>query len=202
MEYWITDGTETIYCDGDVCGLNHEGVVVMHAATTCLDKIVESSHPLSYELSSILEELTSCGDGIDQPMLRTSIGDQIDHWVKSKYLTSEEATNINEFVIKTFSLDKDLWDITNGFYDGDPRDYALEHFNWIRIAGRSVQCYRPTRENLRRIYEVMTDSDIVHAVYDYINLETFKPHKYLRNIPIEFLPDGFAKVSRECQVTY
>lgn len=174
----------------------------MHAATTCLDKIQESSHPLSYELSHILDDLLSFGDGIDTPLLRTSIADQIDNWVESKYLTSEDANDINGFVIKTFSLEKALWEITNGFYDGDPRDYALEHFNWIRIVGRSVQCYRPTRENLRRIYEVMTDPDIVLEAFNYINLETFKPHKYLRNIPIEFLPDGFAKVSRECQVTY
>lgn len=174
----------------------------MHAATTCLDKIQESSHPLSYELSHILDDLLSFGDGIDTPLLRTSIADQIDNWVESKYLTSEDANDINGFVIKTFSLEKALWEITNGFYDGDPRDYALEHFNWIRIVGKFVQCYRPTRDNLLRIYEVMADPELMGRKIDHIYLETIKPANYLSEIPLEFLPDGYEKISRLNKVTY
>lgn len=196
MEYWITDGTETIYCDGDVCDLNHEGVVVMYAATTCHDKIQESSHPLSYELSRILDDLLSFGDGLDMILLRTSIADQIDNWVDSKYLTLEDANDINGFVIKTFSLDEDLWDIANGNYSDDPRQFALERLNWIRIAGKFVQCYRPTKDNLLRIYEVMSDLEIMGRKIDYINLETSRPSSFLSEIPIEFLPDGYKKISR------
>lgn len=211
MEYWIDGDNNYTFCDGDqgIDVPNHEMVVVNTALQKLIDIFDSIEDPLLEQISNIATKLGE-DEILDTCMLRTEINDAIDDWCNAKIVTADEANDIHEAVLnrvrKQHSTEQllsmkydELCAMVLGHYDGDPRQFAVDNWNWIRVIHNNFDVRSITPTTVSRMEEFVesdegTDisSRVIRNNHHYNqdphewSIETLRPHAFITTTNFDY----------------
>ncbi len=179
-EYWY-DGNTLIYCDGDICDVNHERIVIDH---------IMSMYDLSdYVESYGLEEIT----GI--------------LYSREDLQTEEGIAEYTETYRMNINIVKDILEKTSNMTDEelsylggkkDAREYGLKYLGWIRIKKNDFETYSMDNAQLTKILNAIHEIEDIEGYSDNedgeneqtVNIEIVQTRQYYTNIPISVIENG------------
>lgn len=179
-EYWY-DGHSLQYCDGDVCDVNHERMVIDHILSNYnLDSYDEDTvkSVLIYrdELASIIDNEEDFSTSENEIILKLENDYNIDR------------DEIEDIIRASNDITKDEIDCL--FSRTDPRDYGLKHLGWIRIKGNEFDSYELNNEQIRKIGYALSkleDEGEEFSEDENINLYIFSNKSYYEDVPISVI---------------
>lgn len=132
-EYWFDEHGNAQYADGDVGDMNHE----MYVTERCGREVAEYFRLEEFDESTILDIIRhkvkdTWGDITNDPA-----DTMIKYLVTFHKLTEEDASNL---VL-----------IAYGSSSWDAREYAIEKWNWIRVAGIYIEVNKLNINTLRNV---------------------------------------------------
>jgi len=143
-EWWITDGGEAIFADGDIGDCNHEGVVIDHLVPD-LARLVDIEIDDDVDLQAFVEDFINLMD-----RRANENGTDID----------VETDLVQTQLVELYDGNKDRTDMAWACvfsYSQDAREYACKYLGWIRVAGNTIQTQTLTRSQLRRLGDGLVD---------------------------------------------
>lgn len=171
-EWWIQNG-QAIFADDMT---NHELLVIDDISRALLDSI-------GVEIDS---EYTSIAE----------YGDDITKTVKEEEgIELENQEDIENYLLANscylFDDEQQCKDAIAAAYGHiDPRDYAMKYLGWIRVAGKNVQMWHLTRENLKTLCNGLYDAKGDEPDDDDLfHVEVMATHKIFYDIPYEILKE-------------
>lgn len=189
-EYWIDETGDVTYCDGDagVDVPNHEAVAVAHAAHLVADQIASKADGVGYAIIGIIDDHME--DVIDCIALRSDICNAVDEWLQNGDITEEEADDIYGMMVDRYGVDRDLLSIITRNDRNDPRAYAVEKWDWIRVINDNFDVRTLDDEHLGRIRDFI-DEEMEHKPKT-VNIEVARHEesrvpRFLMGIPTHYL---------------
>lgn len=145
-EYWITDGGEVMYADGDIGDYNHEAHVIETLQHQIMDHFgIYDDPPYDWDevKEQIVEEILNSTDPQNQAAWQQLAESNPDQLIatclqQQGYPNAEEA----------------LYTANGG---GDAREYAMEHWGWKRVAGNYVETWTLTASDMDIIVDGITE---------------------------------------------
>lgn len=202
MEYWIDQYGDYTFCDGDA-GIdipNHEMVVVQECFTKLIDIWASHDDTLLECLVELAQPFIESEHGFtDTCLFRTSINDSIDNWLAENIITQAESDDIYGTILdrlqmrytiaELLSMNYDeVLHIAIGHFDGDPRQFAVDNWNWIRVIHKNFDVKAITPDTCRRM-ELFVESDEGQDIatrlsrrdkeFKVWNIEVQTPHTYI-----------------------
>jgi hypothetical protein len=188
-EYWLDDG-QAIFADGDVGDMNHELSVIQRATTELIDAIRESDNPKVDGLEEVLEADEEYG--IDPIGAR----DALANWADGKLgdgtdgtWTEEEVDDLYETITKALGIEEELLDVALGNM-ADARDYGLEQYGMVRMAGNSLQTFKLDRGQLEQIASGIYDAHDDKAEDQTYDIEVMATGKFYTGVPWSVIDAG------------
>lgn len=151
-EFWIIDG-QSIYADGDIGDINHEGIVIQHMFSRLVDDLSGSER--FSELADIWSPMNEC-DGVDICMAREAMNNMVDEWLAEGIITEEESDDIEEAIRLEIEWEQEALDVALGNVN-DARDYGILGLGWIRVLGHNVQMREINKNTLSELADGLYD---------------------------------------------
>ena len=174
-EWWIDADGNAVFADGDIGDMNHEMLVIDHLTRELLEYFnVEPD-----------EEYAGTLDNYEDAIAKEMEWDGED--TKEMIISYLEKNARKDFDPK--QLDEAI-DIAYG--QGDARDYALEWWDWIRVAGNNIQTHRITSETFKRMSDGIMDANGNEEMEpgELFNIEVEKTGAFYRDVPWEVIDAG------------
>ena len=183
-EWWFQDG-QSVFADGDVGDVNHEGMVLDSLRRQVLDSLgVDSSkYDFTPEISDLKNEIfENIGDELTPEELESWNNDDINEVIIS-YLTRNGDKNIKDIIYYIRGHDDKGKTL-------DIREYALVHWGWQRVKGNVVQTQTLTQRDLKNITNGLYDAygDELENTNDEnqehtFNIEVMSTRSFYQGIP-------------------
>ena len=152
-EYWIDEGGNVTYCDGDAGAdvANHEGVARQHAASKVVDALqsLDASDPLAGTIMRVFENHLDHDGVLDCISLRCALAD-LDAFAGDETVTEAitRLTGLPELEVR-FALQTEP-------HDEDVRLYAMRVWGWHRVVCKgsfhTIESWRVSRSAIKRLY--------------------------------------------------
>lgn len=169
-EYWIDEGGNVTYCDGDagVDVANHEGVARQHAASKVADALqsLDASDPLAGTIMRVFEDHLDHDGVLDCISLRCALVD-LDAFAGDETVTEAitRLTGLPELEVR-FALQTEP-------HDEDVRLYAMRVWGWHRVVCKgsfhTIESWRVSRSAIKRLYfpigEIEDECDAVSPTW-------------------------------------
>lgn len=159
-EWWIEDSS-VMWADRDVGDSGHMEHVLDHVSGEFLDALRE--HPVFYNLWPDLQFLEQA---YDLGMLCETINNWADREHGDGRLPEEVTENTYSWLAEQISWSEEKLAILIGHDidgDRDPRNYAIKHLGWVKVAQNTLACWTLDHTTLRRITrgldEILQDFD-------------------------------------------
>jgi len=184
MEYWITDDNEYIYAHSDA-GIdvpNH----MMVAGEYALYKLMEAipgDNTLGAELYVLIEDKIEEFGPYDATAIRCAVHDKIDTWFNKQYIIESECDNIFDTFHQRLKIPRHLIEIAFDIEDNDPRAYAVQYWDWIRVINNNFDVRNVNRSTCERMFDFAME----HNNFRTWNVEIFNRKIYCRDISVSQL---------------
>lgn len=169
-EWWLEDGT-SMFADGDIGDMNHEGFVIDRAQREIAD---------------------SLGDGFED-MINDDGVDWNSIVVKLEEDNDAVASGLTDNLLKSLEIDPELFEVATG--NGDVRAYAVEKWGWTRVAGNDVQTGSLTTRSMKQLADGLGDAYQEEVDTQSFNVET--KTAYYTEVPFPVLESGDVSALRE-----
>jgi hypothetical protein len=162
-EYWDQNGS-LVYADGDIGDFNHEAIAIQSALGLIVNEIGMYSDEFGFDdiISYLKEEY-----------------DWDSEELKDKFIElcdNSEEDDAVLMVIGDTPENRELLNIAQGV--GDARKFAVEKWDWIAIRGNSIEMQNLTRDNLKRLANVLEEVVDIEGFYDKLKSDVVS---FLRN---------------------
>ena len=199
MEYWITDDNDLIYCDGDggIDVPNHSMVAQSYALQKVISTIEENKDrhaKLAFYILKTMESSIEHYGEYDTTGIRSDILMVVDHLLTEKIILEKHADDIFTYMSRTFKVPRHLLDVAFDHSDIDGRQYAVKHWNWIRVIENNFDIHKITKTNCEKMF----DFAIEHSNFSHWNIEVATLDKYIRRVQLNELvsPSTLRNLSR------
>lgn len=185
-EWWIDATGNAIYADGDIGDLNHVAYAEEHARHL-LDKNGHIDGYLTEQAIQIRDKLIEKEQNKDDEhieklkrALNSLISSDTENFVLS-YMDEMKELGLTP-------IDFDLLMMATGHHK-DPRQYAMKKWGWKRVAGKMIETWTLTQNDLKLISRGL--EDIFQEEYDTdsikVDIEVSSTNKTYRDIPISVI---------------
>jgi hypothetical protein len=172
-EYWITEDGGTLYADGDIGDMNHEGYVIDHMQRMIADRLdVQVDDYVDWD-----EVKKSAAEGIYEEK-RQEAEEQGNQKEVEELDFAWEDEDYDSFLHEALSRAKisdEEFQIANG--QGDPREYAMEHWGWKRVDDHNIETWTLNQNDIYAISQGM--SEIANHIQDEEEAEQLELYIYV-----------------------
>lgn len=165
-EWWILDGGQAVFADGDISDMSHVGYLIEHAQSMISEQEPENwemwkSEVLSEILQKKKQELEAQKNALsdDDPQVDAK-SDVIDAQL---YEIWEQERNPEYYAYdlifenaEELGIDPGLFNVAEGL-DNDPRLYGMKLLGWKRVQGSNVETWSLQPGDLSDIHTGMED---------------------------------------------
>jgi len=181
-EFWLDGGT-SMFADGDIGEMDHEGYAMDYAAREQLNNIQGDYDEFN-------------GEDVDWFGFTAKwTADMIEKYGLDE--TADPLNDLTEEQLKEEGVDRELWSVAFG--NGDVRAYAAEKWGWVRVAGNSIQMNTLDKAKLKELadglydaYQSVDEDEFNSQCY---NIET-KTAFYM-SVPYPVIESGDMKALRD-----
>jgi hypothetical protein len=147
-EYWITEGGDVMYADGDIGDYNHEAYVIQQAQS----QVVQASDLDEYEYDR--------GEYVDWDKFMEDLPRHTYEELSGQAKSIEEKQRLRQQyeldpevftyrALKEMGIDDDTYAIATGF--GDAREFAMKKWGWKRVQGTNVESWTLNPDDFQTI---------------------------------------------------
>jgi hypothetical protein len=188
-EWWIMDG-QVEFADGDVSDADHMTHVLDHVSGQFLDALREH-----VEFRQLVWELRWLEDSYDLPQLCETINNWADAEMTAGRLTEEQVENIYTVVCEKIGWDEEKFELLIGHSvegEKDPRNYAIKHLGWIKVAKNTVACWVLDFSTLKRIsngFDSILEEETLNSADVLLDITTHSDGRLFDDVPLPLI-DG------------
>ena len=192
-EYWCDDAGEVMFCDGDaeVNAPNHNQIVQITAAAHVEQSLLR--HRLAGTSTAFMRAVEAAIDAVgvdpgvggglwDRDLFVEVLNTRLDEAHRAGLVSDAVVDDPYEHLREVLSSDDEDPDLVKMLtYDPsnsssfDPRDFAIDRWNWIRIADCVSQLRRLTPGTLKRLANAYWEIDPTEACHQAYDLAVLDP---------------------------
>lgn len=187
-EWWITNHGQAIFADGDVSDQNHASMIISE---------------LTNEIAEIFDVTADEGGYLESYVDQIKANLDLDATESEKF--DADPANYIFNILKEdnpYPTEQQLQDaffIAYGSSNRDPRDYGMRYLGYKRMAGRDIQTYTLTSNDLKIIADGINDAygDDLNDRYSddeseqpTFNIEVMSTRKWYQDIPLDAIEEG------------
>jgi len=189
-EWWIVDG-EAVYADGETGEMNHERYVVEIVRNEIAETMGFWSNNDMFDWGEMQVEIVRkliLYNKLDEDLIQLFISEHGEDWLDQLLYEPE----IFDTIALAEGVDKIKLDVATGAIDA--RKYGMKELGWKRVAGKAIQTWTLTANDLRIILKGLEsafgdecEDKIEDMVFD---IEVLSTHKVFWNIPFSVIEKG------------
>lgn len=193
-EYWIQDGYVQ-FADGNVGDLNHEAIVIQHAASQVLSDIgIDADEPYLPDMKNKIYE---------------AIQDDLPDEIREKYENIEiTIQDCLKYYGKNILKNSKFDELVDAAYDRiDVRRFAMREWGWKAIRDNNVDTWNLTSDDLKKISSGLNDAysneieqydnkklDAYGNKGPYFNIEVYSRSDYYSDVPLDLIEQDVSKI--------
>jgi hypothetical protein len=161
-EYWIQDGGDVDYADGDIGDMNHEAIVIRTVQGRIIDTAsskyhLRNNHGGYFDADSQWDEFQNA---LAMEFAKEMIEAKPANQKKIEKSVHYDPEPFFKAALKQCGVKQPEYDVANGV--GDARDYAMERWGWKTYRNGNVDTWRLTRKDMQDIIkglDAISDAD-------------------------------------------